>query len=167
MAIVKATYTKKRDGAKASVRYIAHRPDRHGRRGNRVLFGSDGILTRSDAYTMIDEAEPGTIFFRFAISPDPRWEDTYHDLHMRDITEATMQQLEQQIGKPALYVAAIHADHAPHRHVHVVVCVSGRLNPRDFQAMREAATTAALTQRRDRDQQRQYQQEQEEDRQWE
>src|SRR4051812_36926882 len=120
MAIVKATYTRKRDGAKASIRYIAHRPDRTGRRGNRVLFGSDGALTRAEAYDMIDNAEQGTVFFRFAISPDPREEDTHHDLQMRQVTEATMQQLEQQLGKPVLYAAAIHADHAPHRHVHVV-----------------------------------------------
>jgi hypothetical protein len=161
MAIVKATYTKKRDAAKASVRYTAHRPDQHGQRANRVLFGSDGVLTRSQAYTMIDSAAQGTVFFRFAISPDPRAEDTYKDLHMRDIAEATIQQLESQLGSPVLYVAAIHADHAPHRHVHVVACVSGRLTARDFQAMRAAATEAALTQRRERDQLRQHQQERE------
>jgi hypothetical protein len=166
MAIVKATYTRTRAGAKASIRYIAHRPDRDGRRANRVLFGSDGALTRAEAYAMIDAAEQGTVFFRFAISPDPREEDTHHDLHMREITDATIEQLEHQLGKPVLYVAAVHADHAPHRHVHVVACVTGRLAPRDFQAMREAATTAALTQRRERDLVRAHQQEQEAE-QWE
>src|SRR5437588_11976987 len=109
MAIVKATYTRKRDGAKASIRYIAHRPDRNGRRANRVLFGSDGALTRSEAYEMIDNAEQGTVFFRFAISPHPKEEDTHHDLHIREITELTMQQLEQQTRKPVLYVAAMQA----------------------------------------------------------
>ncbi len=38
MAIVKATYTKSRGGAKASIRYIEHRPGKDGDKITRNLF---------------------------------------------------------------------------------------------------------------------------------
>ena len=48
MAVVKATYTKSRGGAKASIRYIASRPGRNGEKIMRQLFGHDGrAITRS------------------------------------------------------------------------------------------------------------------------
>jgi hypothetical protein len=43
MAIVKATYTKSRPGAKAALRYIQHRPGREGEKVKRELFGIDGV----------------------------------------------------------------------------------------------------------------------------
>ena len=63
---------KKRDGAKASIRYIQHRQGMEGERVSRTLFGSDGFMGRHEAYRMIDEAEKGSVFFRFVISPDPK-----------------------------------------------------------------------------------------------
>ncbi len=47
MAIVKATYTKSRQGAKASLRYIAHRPGKDGKRATRTLFGTDGVMGKA------------------------------------------------------------------------------------------------------------------------
>jgi len=76
MAIVKATYTKKANGAKASIRYIEHRPGKDGAKAARALFGIDGAMGRWQAYHMIDEAEKGNIFYRFVISPDPKGEDS-------------------------------------------------------------------------------------------
>jgi hypothetical protein len=83
MAIIKAKYIKSRGGIKASIRYIEHRPGKDGEKVTRELFGSDGVITRNQAYQMIDEAEKGTAFFRIVISPDPAKEDTEKDLHLQ------------------------------------------------------------------------------------
>jgi hypothetical protein len=166
MAIVKATYTKSRGGAKAAIRYIEHRPGREGERVKRELYGSDGRLERREAYQMIDEAERGTVFFRIVISPDPEREDTYQDLSLQEITAQTMLQLEERLTNDVSYVAVEHDDHAPHRHVHVLACVKGRLNTQDFQALRETATQAALFQRQERDVAREQQVQQQEGGQW-
>src|SRR5712691_9376732 len=120
MAIVKATYTRKASGAKASLRYIAHRPGKDGVKQTRTLFGIDGAMGRWQAYRMIDEAEKGSVFFRFVISPDPVKEDTHHDMYLRDLTEQTMLGLEARLQQHVQWVAATHADHAPHRHVHIL-----------------------------------------------
>src|SRR6266550_2335381 len=97
MAIIKATYTKSHGGAKASVRYIEHRPGKDNEKVTRILFGSDGGMGRWQAYQMIDEAEQGSFFYRFALSPDPKQEDTTRDLFLREITEQTMRMLEDQL----------------------------------------------------------------------
>src|SRR6266566_3742883 len=151
MAIFKATYTNKAAGAKASIRYIEHRPGKDNAKVTRELFGSDGAMGRGQAYRLIDEAEKGSVFFRFVMSPDPKGEDSQHDLHLRDITERTMQTLEQRLHKEVSWVAAEHDDHAPHRHVHVVAVVPGRLQVHDLQSLRHEATAACLEQRHQRD----------------
>src|SRR6266446_1838434 len=151
MAIVKATYTKQRNGAKASIRYMEHRPGKDNEKITRTLFGSDGLMGRWQAYRMIDEAEKGSLFFRFVISPDPKSEDREKDLQLREITEQTMQILEERLKQQVQWVAAAHDDHAPHRHVHIVAVVAGRLNVQDFQALRATATEACLAQRHERD----------------
>src|ERR1700724_3651498 len=106
MAIVKATYTKSGAGAKASIRYIEHRPGKDGEKVTRNLFGIDGLMGRYAAYRMIDEADKGSYFFRFVISPDPKGEDTQRDLFLREITEKTMLSLEDRLQKPLQWVAA-------------------------------------------------------------
>jgi hypothetical protein len=151
MAIVKASYTKSRAGAKASIRYIEHRPGKDGEKVSRTLFGIDGLMGRDQAYRLIDEAEKGSVFYRFIISPDPNQEDMKRNLHLRQITEQSMQTLKERLKQEVQWVAAEHDDHAPNRHVHVVAVVKGRLHPRDFQAMRQKATEAALLQRKERD----------------
>ena len=97
MAIIKANYTKKAASAKASIRYIEHRPGKEGERITRALFSSDGLVGRYQAYDMIDSAAEGSSFFRFVMSPDPAKEDTKHDLALRDITKRTMDTLEGPI----------------------------------------------------------------------
>ena len=151
MAIVKANYTAKAGAAKASIRYIEHRPGKDGVRITRALFGSDGLMGRYAAYEMINGATEGSIFFRFVLSPDPTKEDTERDLHLREITKSTMNTLEERLGKPVQWVAVQHADHAPHRHVHIVAFVDGRLQKQDFPALTKAATEASLEQRRELD----------------
>ena len=167
MAIVKATYTKSRGAAKAAIRYIEHRPGREGEKVKRELYGADEAMERSQAYQMIDAAEKRTVFFRIVISPNPEREDTYQDLSLQKITRLTMLQLEERLTKDVPYVAVEHNDHAPHRHVHVLACVKGRLNTQDFQALRTTATEASLSQRQERDVAReQEQQQQHEGGQW-
>src|SRR5437763_9304247 len=124
-------------------------------------------MGRWQAYRMIDEAENGSLFFRFVISPDPKGEDTGKDLFLRGVTEKTMLRLEEHIQKEIFWVAAEHDDHAPHRHVHVVAVVTGRLQVRDFKAMRQTATEAALVQRHERDLVREQQAQSREEAQWE
>src|SRR3954470_14998752 len=127
MAIVKANFVKRdksaKGRAKASIRYIQHRRGKDGEAITRTLFGSDGEMSRTEAYRMIDEAKKGSLFYRIVISPDPKGEDERRDLDMRDLTTQTMQALEEKVRAPILWVGAMHADHAPHRHIHVVAIV--------------------------------------------
>src|SRR6266700_3597222 len=166
MTIVKATFTKSSNGAKASIRYIGNRPGKDGAKITRTLFGSDGLLGRYQAYRMIDEAEHGSYFYRFAISPDMQSEDTLRDLSLREITEATMQKLEDRFQQHLQWVAATHDDHAPHRHVHLLAIVPGRLQVQDFQLLRHTATETALAQRKERDLMREIQKKKEQEAQW-
>jgi len=146
MAIVKASYTRKGSIAKAAIRYIENRPGKDGSRIVRTLFKADGKVERREVYTMIDEADKNSYFFRLVISPDPKREDSDKNLALREITERTIQSLEDRFQKPLQWVAAVHADHADHRHVHVIAIVPERLNVQDFQRMRSTATEEALEQ---------------------
>ncbi len=149
MAIVRANYTKSKVAAKANIRYIQHRPGKENARTTRTLFGIDGVMGRHEAYRMIDETKKGSVFFRFKISPDGKTEGTKRDLFLQQITEKTMDMVEERLGNDVAWVAAVHADHSAYRHVLAVV--TGRLNAQDFQALRHVATEAALEQRRQRD----------------
>ena len=155
MAIVKAKYVKKgssaKHRAKATIRYIQHRPDKAGSRTIRALYGRDGVMERGEAYRMIDEAERGLTFFRIIISPDPAKEDKDRDLNMRSIAENTMQALEERIQKTILWVASDHQDHTDHRHIHALALVPGRLTKYDFERLRRQATDTSLQQRRELD----------------
>src|SRR6266571_1849588 len=111
MAIVKASYTKSRRGAKAAIRYIQHRKGLEGARITRTLFGLDGAIGRHDAYRMIEEAGKGSVFFRIIVSPDPAKEDTQKDVRLWEVTEHTMQTLEERLRTPVAWVAVEHADH--------------------------------------------------------
>ena len=151
MAIVKASFTRQSGTAKAAIRYIQNRSGKDGAKISRTLFNADGLMGRFEAYRMINEAEQGSYFFRFVISPDPKQEDTGKDLFLREITEKTIFSLEDRRNIQLQWVAAIHSDHAPHRHMHVIAIVLGRLQVQDFQVMRQTATEAALEQRHQRD----------------
>jgi len=152
MAVFKANYVKRgkeaKQRAKASVRYIQHRRGKDNHTITRQLFGSDGALDRYDAYRIIDEAKKGSFFYRFVLSPDPKREDNDHDLDMRDIAYQTMQQLEERLGQSVLWVGAIHSDHAPHLHAHLIAVVPQRLYVKDFESLRQRVTEACLEQRR-------------------
>jgi hypothetical protein len=152
MAIFKANYVKRgknaRALAKASVRYIQHRRGTDGHTITRTLFNTDGPMARYEAYRMIDDAQKGSFFYRFVLSPDPTREDHHHDLDMRDIAMQTMRALEERLGVPLNWVAATHADHAPHLHAHLIAIVPHKLDVKDLALLRARTTAAALGQRR-------------------
>jgi len=137
--------------AKDTVRYIQHRTGKDRERVMRPLFTSDGPMTRQEAYQFIDESPKGTKFFTIIISPDPSSEDTYHDLDMRAITMTTMQTVEEIVGAPVIWVAAVHDDHTDKNHVHALASIQGRLDKPDLDRLRKATTKACLEQRRELD----------------
>jgi hypothetical protein len=151
MAVVKATYIKSRTGAKKNIRYIQHRAGKDGAYISRTLYGSDGVMSRRQAYQMIDAAAQGTVFYKIAISPDPAREDKEKDLHLREIAEQTMMHLAERFQHPIQYIATEHAEHAAHRHLHVLALLPRTLAKPELQALRETATTAAVLQRTVRD----------------
>ncbi len=166
MAIVKASYTKSVGGAKAAIRYIAHRPAREQERITRELWTKDGPVEKTEAYHLIDQAPAGSFFYRLALSPDPTREDTHHDLYLRSVTEATLEEVAERTGKPVAWVATIHADHAPHRHVHIIAVVHGKLQREDLRAVTNRATQECREQRFERDAVREAQRHREEEQQW-
>jgi hypothetical protein len=101
---------------------------------------------------MIDEAPPGTHFYRMSINPDPATEDQRRDLDLRAVTERTILTLEEIVDKPVLYVAAEHEAHAENRrHVYLLASVPRRLNTPELKQLTAAATAACLAQRQERE----------------
>ncbi len=166
MAIVKASYTKSVGGAKAFIRYIAHRPAREQERTSRQLWTREGPLEKTEAYHLIDQAPAGSFFYRLALSPDPIREDGPRDLYLRSVTEATMEEVGERTGKSVAWVATTHADHSPHRHTHVLAVVQGRLTSADLHAVTQRATQECREQRFGRDAVREAQRVREEEQQW-
>src|SRR5919206_5300191 len=151
--IIKANYCSKKGGERnarglaiANIRYITHRRDRENGKVTRELFGFDGTLSKQTAYQMIHEApEKRRYYYRIIISPDPRREDRYKDLDLRTLTISTMLKLEERYGTQIQFVAAIHDDHSPHRHVHTLVILNGRrLTREDFASLRAHARNRSL-----------------------
>ena len=153
MAIVKITsFTKNRGAAKASIRYITHRPGEDGRVISRPLYTFDGEVSKLEGYQMIDEAQKGSVFFRIVISPDAKQEDTRRDLYLSQITEQTVLTLEERLNTQIPFIAVEHNDHTGNRHVHLIACLKGRIEKGDLKALRDSATHAAQQQRQERDQ---------------
>jgi hypothetical protein len=155
MAVVTASFVKRgkvgNAKAKDTVRYMQHRAGKDHERVMRPLFSSDGPMHRLEAYQFIDAAPKGTKFFTIIISPDPATEDTHKDLDMRAITITTMQTVEEIVGTPVIWVAAVHDDHTDKNHVHALASVQGRLDKPDLLRLIELATKACREQRQERD----------------
>jgi hypothetical protein len=151
MAVLVANYVKKgsteRDRAKATIRYIQHRPGKDHEKKSRTLFGLDGAMGRWDAYRMVDDAPQGRYFYRFVINPDPVHEDKERDLPLREIIDYTMLKLEEKTKTPVQWVAAVHDDHTDKRHIHALAIVKGRLKREDLELLIDAATEEAKLQR--------------------
>ena len=179
MAVVVAKYIQPngsaKGAAKKNIRYIEHRPGKDGERIWRTLFNEDGRISRQQGYELVDNAEKGSVFWRIKISPDAVKEDIHRDLSMQEITERAINSLREKLGKEVQWVAAIHADHKPFRHIHVLAKLP-KLSRQEFQRLPDilinAATEAALEQRRELDLVREHRQPEKErtereDEQWE
>src|SRR5215213_2874043 len=143
--IVKVTsYTKIRKAAKATIRYIMHRPNERGERVTRGLFGSDGLMERYHGYWMIDDAPKGSTFYRVALSPDPNKEDADKDLDLEWMTLVAMRSMKEKLEKDAQFVAAVHDDQTAVRHVNALVVMPGRLSKKDFREFPQLLKRAAL-----------------------
>src|SRR4051812_23010487 len=97
MAVFRITsFTKLRNLAKKSIRYITHRRGRDGKTVTRQLFGRGEGTEKAEAYAKIDKALRGTTFFRMMISPDPLTEDALQDLDLRELMDQTMLALQKK-----------------------------------------------------------------------
>ena len=155
MAIVRVKYTRNRNQIKAHLRYITHRRGREGAKITRTLFDKTGLTEKQASYQMIDEARRGSVFYKIMISPDPAKEDTYKDLDLQLVTRQTILKLEKQLGRSVWFVATEHNDHAPHRHIHGIFLISGKLTREEFKSLsrslRFAATQESHLQRKAHD----------------
>ena len=70
------------------------------------------------------------------LSAGPRYttkrEDKFKDLDLEHLTRNTIHQLQEQLGRPVQFFATLHDDHAPHRHVHGILILQGKLTREDF-----------------------------------
>jgi hypothetical protein len=136
MAIVKAKYVRGKSRIKAHLRYITHRRGMEGERMSRPLFGREGPLSKQHIYDIIDATRPGAVFQKFVINFHPVKEDTRKDLNLWEITRKTLEQIKTKFGDSVPFVATIHDDHTPLRHVHGFFIVEGRLSKEDFKKVR-------------------------------
>jgi hypothetical protein len=159
MAVVRLKYIRGRQQIKAHLRYITHRRGKTQEKITRLLFGRDGLTDKQASYQMIDSAKRGTAFFKIMISPDPMKEDTHKDLDLQHITRQTIKRIEKQLGRHFQFVATIHNDHTPNRHVHGIFLLQGRLSKEEFRALQKTAyltaTHSARLQRKAQDRVRQ------------
>ncbi len=119
--ILRHTYTRSRDTARAGLRYYQMRP-----RGEdeppRSIFGADGTMTRDEAYRLLDAHQArGYLAHRLMLSPpaDERPDD------LRDFTRHVMRELARDKGLTLHWVAVEHRNTA-HPHVHIVLCGGGK-----------------------------------------
>jgi hypothetical protein len=143
MAVVRLKYIRGRQQIKAHLRYITHRRGKAQEKITRLLFGRDGLTDKRAAYQMIDAAKRGTAFFKIMINPDPKREDRHKDLDLQHVTRQTMLKLEKQLGKHFQFVATVHNDHTPLRHVHGIFLLQGRLSKEEFRALQQTAYKTA------------------------
>ncbi len=122
--ILRHTYTRSRDTARAGLRYYQMRP-RGADEPPRSIFGQDGTMTRDEAYRLLDAHQVGGgaggqvrgyLAHRLMLSPgaDERPED------LRDLTRHVMRELERDKGLALHWVAVEHRNTA-HSHVHIVL----------------------------------------------
>src|SRR5690349_20498482 len=123
MFVKVTSYTKVRKAAKATIRYIMHRPNRERERVSRSLFGDEGLIDKNLAYDAIDDMPRGSVFFRVAISPDPRREDTNKDLDLPWLTQVAMSYMKEHLEanisfkSNIQFFAAEHGDQSEVRHI--------------------------------------------------
>jgi hypothetical protein len=104
MAVVKIKYTRKREAIKAHIRYITHRRGGEEKTISRLIFGQEGTIDKEAAYRLIDEARPGTVFYKVIISPDPKREDSRRDLDLWQLTRYAAASLTRWCSKAVVWL---------------------------------------------------------------
>jgi hypothetical protein len=153
MAIVKVNYSRDVAHIKEHLRYLVHRPGKDREAMTRELFDAFGTTDKVRAYELID-ATKHPLFFKIILNFDAQKEDRYKDLDLQLITRKTLGHMQHLIGRDVPFVAAIHDDHTPLRHVIAIGMVQGRIAKADFQKLKTlwlTATAEARAQRRHRD----------------
>jgi len=120
VVILRHTYTRNRDTARAGLRYYQMRPRGEGE-PPRSLFTKDGTVSRAEAYQLLDAHQArGYLAHRLMLSPavDEQPED------LRALTRSVMVELEKEKGMTLHWVAVEHHN-TDHPHVHVVLCGGG------------------------------------------
>jgi hypothetical protein len=159
MAIVKVKYSRSIDHIKDHLRYIVHRPGKDREHMTRELFDMFDHRDKAHAYELMD-ATKHPLFFKIIINPDPKREDTRKDLDLQYLTRQTLREMQRLIGRDDLpFVATIHNDHTPLRHIHAIAMVQGKIAKADFYQLKnlwKTATEEARQQRRSRDRVREH-----------
>jgi hypothetical protein len=153
MAIVKVKYTRDPIKIKEHLRYIVHRRGKDGETMTRELFDTFDSRDKAHAYERID-ATKHPLFFKIILNFDANKEDTFKDLDVQHITKKTLREMQRLIGRDVPFVAVMHDDHTPLRHIHAIGMVQGKIANADFQKLKnlwKTATAEAREQRRNRD----------------
>ncbi len=139
--ILRHSYTRRRDVARAALRYYQMRPRGEGE-PPRSLFTKGGTVSRAEAGRMLDEHQArGYLAHRLMLSPPAG----QHRDDLRALTLHVMRELERDKGQTLHWVAVEHRNTA-HPHVHVLLCGGGergdavrevRLDRRDHAQIKE------------------------------
>jgi type IV secretory pathway VirD2 relaxase len=117
IVILRHTYTRDRDTARAALRYYQMRP-RGEAEPPRSLFTKDGTVSRAEAYRLRD-AHQARSYLAHRLMLSPATGEQPDDL--RDLTRQVMGELEKEKGTPLHWVGVAHHN-TDHPHVHVVLC---------------------------------------------
>lgn len=118
--ILRHSFTRRRETARAALRYYQHRPRGEGE-PPRAIFTKGGTLSRDEANRLLDEHQTGRyLAHRLMLSPP---EDARPD-DLRELTRYVMGELEKRLERALHWVAVEHRNTA-HPHVHVVLAGAG------------------------------------------
>lgn len=118
--ILRHTYTRNRDTARAGLRYYQMRPRGEGE-PPRSLFTKEGVVSRAEAIQVLDVHQARSyLVHRLMLSPavDEQLDD------LQAFTRHVMNELEKKKGLSLHWVAVAHYN-TDHPHVHVMLCGSG------------------------------------------
>jgi type IV secretory pathway VirD2 relaxase len=115
--ILRHTFTRNRDRARAALRYYETRPRGRGE-PRRTIFTATGTVTRAEAYRLLDAHQHARyLAHRLMLSPA----EAERPDELVSFTRYVLSELEKQQGLALHWVAVEHRNTA-HPHVHVILC---------------------------------------------
>jgi type IV secretory pathway VirD2 relaxase len=129
--ILRHTFTRSRDRARAALRYYETRP-RGRAEPPRTIFTATGTVTRAEAYRLLDTHQHARyLAHRLMLSPaeDERPDD------LAAFTRYVLAELEKQQGLTLHWIAVEHRNTA-HPHVHIILCGRGQDEDQQPRAVR-------------------------------